>query len=127
MESIPIKLNLFKRKAVDSSHCLICWTKPEIVLHALWNCKTTQDVWGSSLRRLQKCSVGVGSFHDLLSQFFNPMPNEISVEMAVITHKIWKRRNLMVFEDSFISLEKLVLQSYKIMEEYSNAVTKSQA
>lgn len=126
LESIPTKLNLFKTKVVESSHCLICLSEPESVIHALWSCKAAQDVWGSSSRRLQKCSVEVSSFHNLLFHFFTTMPVEVLVEIVVIAHWIWKGRNLVVFEVKFISLEKLVLQAHYILEDYRCAVIEIQ-
>ncbi|XP_040987783.1 uncharacterized protein LOC121235501 [Juglans microcarpa x Juglans regia] len=75
-ESLPTNQILFKRKIVESPLCPVCRMEPESASHILWRCKSTQDVWRFSFKRLQKVVVLDSSFKDLL----------------------WKRRNAVVFE-----------------------------
>ncbi|XP_042944554.1 uncharacterized protein LOC122278431 [Carya illinoinensis] len=127
LEALPTKLNLFKRKMVDSSKCILCSTEPEFVIHALWSCKSAQDVWSSCSRRLQKCSVDETSFQNFLSYFFSTIPKEIPDEVAVTVYQLWRRSNSFVFGGKFTPLDKLALQSHQVLEDYRNSMKESEA
>ncbi|XP_042964722.1 uncharacterized protein LOC122298944 [Carya illinoinensis] len=44
-ESLPTKLNLFKKRIVESPFCPVCQLEQESVMHALWSYASVQDVW----------------------------------------------------------------------------------
>ncbi|XP_042962386.1 uncharacterized protein LOC122296649 [Carya illinoinensis] len=56
LESLPTKLNLFKKKIVDSPLCPICCRSEETVAHILWNCSSAMDVWSNGPMIFQKSS-----------------------------------------------------------------------
>ncbi|XP_042980188.1 uncharacterized protein LOC122310339 [Carya illinoinensis] len=115
-ESLPTNLNLLKKKVVTSPLCLICLTEEEIVFHALWSCKSAQDVWYLGSRQLQKMSSFAESFRELLESMLEKFPSEILCEMAVTAKLLWHQRNNLVFEDSFSSP---AILSKKILAELS--------
>ncbi|XP_042980012.1 uncharacterized protein LOC122310200 [Carya illinoinensis] len=106
-ESLPTNLNLLKKKVVTSPLCPICLTKEETVSHALWSCKSAQDVWYLGSKQLQKMSSFAESFRELLESMLDKFPSEVLCEMAVTAKLLWHRRNCLVFEDSFSSPAKL--------------------
>lgn len=56
MESLPTRLNSVKRRIIEENVCLICTRFLELVMHALWDCDATQDVWARNLAKQQKSS-----------------------------------------------------------------------
>ncbi|XP_042972903.1 uncharacterized protein LOC122304700 [Carya illinoinensis] len=68
-ESLPMCVNLFKRKMVDSPLCPVCHRVPESVTHAIWSCSAAQDVWSMSAGRIQKLNVEGGPFLEVLKQY----------------------------------------------------------
>jgi hypothetical protein len=51
---LPTRVNLFKRKVVETSLCLCCKLGEETTIHALWSCPTSRDVWGCGPKIFQK-------------------------------------------------------------------------
>ncbi|XP_042969068.1 uncharacterized protein LOC122301750 [Carya illinoinensis] len=100
-ESLPTKLNLYKRKVVESPLCPIYLLHPEFVAHANWSCKAAQDVWTLSLRRIQKTRVDNGSFREILKDIMANLTDEEIFEMAFTTKQIWNQRTTWVFENIF--------------------------
>ncbi|XP_041016183.1 uncharacterized protein LOC121258706 [Juglans microcarpa x Juglans regia] len=56
-ESLQTNQNLVKRRIRENAMCPICQIERESVTHALWSCSSAQDVWGASLKSLQKIKV----------------------------------------------------------------------
>lgn len=54
LDSLPTNLNLSKKKIVESSMCPICLREQDSVIHVLWECSSTMDVWGKCSRNIQK-------------------------------------------------------------------------
>lgn len=42
---LPTMKNLGQRRVVEDAKCLICLTNEESVMHAIWWCHATTDVW----------------------------------------------------------------------------------
>jgi len=53
---LPTKENLYLQKVVKDTACQLCERESESVRHILWSCPSTQDVWGSGVRKFQKGS-----------------------------------------------------------------------
>ena len=48
--SLPVKLNLLKRKICGNSRCHLCDKGEESVIHALWECDKFRQVWDKRFR-----------------------------------------------------------------------------
>lgn len=114
-EALPTKLNLHKRKVVESPLCLICLVNPKFVSHIVWSCSSVQDIWGLSSRRIQKCRIEESSFREILDHLFFYITDEELAEIAMKTQHIWKRRNTWVFEAKFTPHQQLVNQSTQLL------------
>ncbi|XP_042972882.1 uncharacterized protein LOC122304682 [Carya illinoinensis] len=90
-----------KRKTIEDPACPICRLQPEIVEHILWSCPSARDVWALSVRKLQKASPLFHHFQDLVKGFLENLSKEELKVFAVTSWFIWKRRNEMVFKDTF--------------------------
>jgi hypothetical protein len=51
---LPTKVNLIKRGMVSDSLCPLCEREEEMLLHVLWSCPATRDVWGHGPLTMQK-------------------------------------------------------------------------
>jgi hypothetical protein len=65
---LPTKLNLFKRRVIDSPLCPICNQVEESVEHIVWLCPSAVDVWGCGSRRIQKSNCSNMSFANLFEE-----------------------------------------------------------
>jgi hypothetical protein len=102
MESLlPTKENIFRRKVVRDPNCPICAREPKLVLHILWLCPSTQDVWGCCPMRLQKtCATGTyfNSIWEVMQE--RCREEELSL-MAILARNIWLHRNTVIHEEVF--------------------------
>lgn len=45
--TLSTRHNMCKRKVINDDRCIICQQDEEIVVHTLWNCPATNDVFAS--------------------------------------------------------------------------------
>jgi ribonuclease HI len=115
---LPTKDNLFKRRVVDHTTCLICERDEETVLHALWACPGAQDAWGCGSAKLQKLSTNQLSFLNLIEELMDRCDSE-EIELGVVlTRKIWLRRNSVVYGGFFTHLVQLFKEAKVSVEEF---------
>jgi hypothetical protein len=46
---LPTKTNIFHKRVADNMKCPCCEFEDETILHVLWECPATRDVWGDKL------------------------------------------------------------------------------
>jgi hypothetical protein len=73
----------------------------ESTIHALWSCPSAQDVWGCGPILFQNCPTNIADLVDLLVMLLNRLDEGLSCLIAILAHRIWCRRNRVVFEDTF--------------------------
>lgn len=92
--ALPTRVNLFKRKVVDSPTCSICGCEDETTtLHAIWSCPSARDVWGGGTSPFQKC---VCEGPQVMQVFYYCMQRYDREElnlMVVVSRCIWLRHN----------------------------------
>jgi hypothetical protein len=78
-----------------------CNLVEEFIIHALWNYTEVQDVWSCGLILFQKCPSIFSDMFELVSYLFDKL-NDVLLSLAVaVFHKIWLRRNRLIFEEQF--------------------------
>ncbi|XP_042954744.1 uncharacterized protein LOC122291171 [Carya illinoinensis] len=80
-----------------------------------------QDVWGVSLRKLQKGVVMENSFKELWTLLIADLESEELEEFAATVYQIWKRRNSLVFENRFWDPGKVVEVARSAVSEFKEA------
>ncbi|XP_035550016.1 uncharacterized protein LOC118349461 [Juglans regia] len=90
---LPTKQVLLKRQIVEDGLCPICQSNEENVIHVLWNCSATMDVWGERESPLNKWCSGYKDFRLLWLDMVNRLDVVQLDRVAVILYKIWARRN----------------------------------
>jgi len=107
-EILPTNKNLFKRKVVPAPVCPLCGVDEESTSHVLWRCPAAQAIWSCCGRSINKSVVMEDNFFGIFCYLCDRLDSE-EMELAVIVaHKIWLRRNLMVFGGSIPSPSILV-------------------
>jgi hypothetical protein len=114
---LPTKENHFHRRVVSDQLCPICTIEVESMLHILWTCPPATDVWCSGPKSLQKSRGGGTNFSPVLEALLQRCGSEDFELWAVISRKIWLRRNSFVFGGAFISPSQLVQDACASIED----------
>jgi ribonuclease HI len=100
-EILPTWVNLYRRKIVEDALCPLCGREEETVLHVLWQCPSTADMWSVGCRKLQKWSSNGRDFLHLVEKAFNKCePEEIQL-FAKTARRVCLRRNDFVVGNFF--------------------------
>ncbi|XP_042972810.1 uncharacterized protein LOC122304618 [Carya illinoinensis] len=121
LEALHTKLNLFRKKIVDSPICPICWLAEETTTHALWNCSSAMDVWSQGHIFFQKFFLRVDSFKELFECLSKQCAQPLMDLFLVVTRNIWLRRNKLIFEGSFMHPNLVVKQASISLASYKEA------
>ncbi|XP_042944592.1 uncharacterized protein LOC122278468 [Carya illinoinensis] len=101
-DSLPIYVNLFKRKVVSDPLRPICTREEESTLHALWNCEAAKDICCLCSKKLHKSS----SSHLTMLVFFETLIEVLNAdelqEFVVVARQLWLRRNSCIFNNHFM-------------------------
>jgi hypothetical protein len=73
---IPTRVNLQKKGIALDPSCIFCNMEAETTMHILWNCPSSNDVWGACAKRWQKCTKGGDSFLDLMEELIDKCKEE---------------------------------------------------
>jgi hypothetical protein len=98
---LPTRSNLSKRRVVEDNMCPCCKREPETVMHVIWSCPASLDVWGGGNSSFHKCNYDSVSFADLLENIMQQFRRDEVELFVVIARCIWLRRNSLVFEVKF--------------------------
>ncbi|KAJ0087890.1 hypothetical protein Patl1_32318 [Pistacia atlantica] len=95
---LPTKCNLVKKRVIEDPFCSFCCSEEEDVLHALWGCAATKDIWSSYSLTFQKMNDNFIDFRELVMFFLSELEEKHLVEFGVVVSKIWQRRNELTFK-----------------------------
>ena len=92
-----------------------------MVIHAIWDCSTAQDVWAGSIARIQK----YGGELDGFMQDFQVMMAKLLVEeletFLVQSWLIWHRRNSVLYGNNMQHPVQLNKRATDFLREYREA------
>jgi len=125
-EILPTKNNLYKRKVVTDQLCPMCGSEAEFVSHALWSCGSAQEVWGSCSGPIQKCSAGAEEFFGVFGTLCDKLEERDLEYFAAIAHKIWARRNRVVFGGAVLPPNILIREALDQAEDFRNANSRAE-
>ncbi|XP_041026969.1 uncharacterized protein LOC121267173 [Juglans microcarpa x Juglans regia] len=100
-EALPTNFNLHKKKIIEKPCCPIYLQEEEIVILALWTCPAAQDVWHQYSRQIKKSPSSFNSLRDLFLELDSVWGQELVEELAVVSERIWLRRNAYDFQKEF--------------------------
>jgi ribonuclease HI len=121
---LPTRDNLGRRGVVDDVVCPLCNREEETVIHALWSCPATQDVWSASITAFQKCSIGAGSFFEVFEAMILRSNREDLALFAATAKGIWHRRNTVVHGGTFSHPNSVALLAGEALRGFWKAMEK---
>jgi len=98
---LPTKQNLLRKGVGVDDLCPCCMLEVESVIHVLWCCPGAQDVWGCGSALFQKCPYFFSDFPELISYLLSKLNADLMSLFVLIFHRIWLRRNRLIFEGQF--------------------------
>ncbi|XP_042950559.1 uncharacterized protein LOC122282640 [Carya illinoinensis] len=88
---------------VDNATCPTCSRGEETVLHVLWDCPASIDVWGEDCSPVKKWRRNYADFRTLWSDFQSKLEEGKLHIVTEVLYGLWKRRNEAIFEGRFKS------------------------
>jgi hypothetical protein len=98
---LPTRVNLAKKGVTTDKLCPICAMEEETVMHVLWSCPASADVWGAGPRRLQKLDGAGRCFSELFDDICRRCDISEVELFAVTARRIWLRRNSVIHGEQF--------------------------
>ena len=117
---LPTKDNLVKRGVLNEDQCIFCLKEKETVLLILWDCPSSQDVWGVCNKNLQKSSMVFSTFLEVVETMMARCNKEEMRMFAVVAKKIWARRNVVIHKDCFQHPNQLVREAQEMLVLFSS-------
>lgn len=99
---LPTKDNLKKRRVLTNDICIFCCRAVETTHHILWDYPSSQDVWCVNGSRIQKRRFEGDDFSELVENLIEFLHKDEIKLFAMIAKRIWKRRNGVVYGETFI-------------------------
>lgn len=78
-------------------------------MHVLWTCPVEVDVYGQGVSPVRKWHTYYGDFTGLWRELLMRLDGQQLDQIAIVSHKLWVRRNRWVFEQKFQSPTALYL------------------
>ncbi len=119
LEALLTKANLFNRHLASSPLCEECHREPKDIMHVIWYCKITNEVWRDYNFWQDLQNSPPMSLAGLLSVLMNNK-NEVEIQSFVATAwLLWNRRNKGRFEQVWVSTQTIKQKSLSLIEEYA--------
>jgi hypothetical protein len=115
---LPTKKSLYKKKIVTDQFCPMCGSEAETNGHVLWWCDSARAVWGSCGGPIQKSSVVAEDFFEIFAYLCARLEVEDLELFDVIAHKIWSRRNRVVFGGSVLPPSILIKEAIELLGDF---------
>ncbi|XP_035547261.1 uncharacterized protein LOC118348858 [Juglans regia] len=122
---LPTKLNLYKKKVINDPRCPICLQGEESVVHVLWTCPASSDVWAEKGSSFQKWNSKGEDFVELWLKMVEGLPQSELERGVAIMHSIWIRRNKWVFDNCFSSPFSVMRKAQVCLDEFQEAQRES--
>ena len=116
---LPTQENLVRRRVVEEARCCFCQNEAKLVLHVLWGCGATQDVWAGSSSRFQKSSTTQVDFLQLVTSLMPKLSGEEWDLFWVTCWQIWHQRNTVMHGGVFQHPSRSSQQALDYLKEYS--------
>ncbi|XP_075633561.1 uncharacterized protein LOC142606033 [Castanea sativa] len=91
--ALPTRENLARCKVVEDGCCQVCRLNSKSVAHMLWQCGVTQDIWASSIRKIQKSITGQPKFMQIVEGLMHKLTEEEQELFWVQCLTIWNQQN----------------------------------
>ncbi|KAL9232423.1 hypothetical protein vseg_007537 [Gypsophila vaccaria] len=114
--------NLHYRHIRDSPLCLLCQDSEETIVHALFDCATTRQVW-SQVDPSMLAWVNLSThFADILKELRASLNHEEFGTTLARIWAMWTIRNNMVFEEDHIQPSTVVVRFVRMISDYAKCM-----
>ena len=114
--ALPTKVNLKKRKMVDTSVCDQCRCLNEDEVHAIWDCVQVREVWEQSCADVRNKYLNVENMCDLVSIMKAEGKN---MEVFVMSSwLIWMQRNKLRTNEATQPCSKIAQSASSLLVEF---------
>ena len=118
---LPTFEKLRQRRIIGNDLCPICNRVPEIILHAVWECAATQDVWaGCPFLLLQKGLTVQVFMLRLMEDLLDKLPLDFLEFFMVLCWLLWHRPNRVVHGGFLQDPGSLVGRARSLLVEFSD-------
>lgn len=115
---LPTKQNLLRKGVGVDDLCPCYMLEVESVIHVLWCCLGAQDVWGCGSPLIQKCPSFFSDFAELISYLLSKLNADLMCLSVLIFHRIWLRRNRLIFEGHFSPPLKVFSEASSLFDDF---------
>lgn len=115
---LPTKEKLFRRKIVPDLGCPKCGKEAESNGHLLWWCDASKAVWAECSQRIQKCTIKEEYFLTIFGKLSDRLEQEDLELVAMVTQKIWLRRNRVVFGEPVMPPSCLLKSAIESLDDF---------
>ena len=116
---LPAQEKLVRRRVMNEARCCFCQNEAKLVLHVLWGCGATQDVWAGSSSRFQKSSTTQVDFLQLVTSLMPKLSGEEWDLFWVTCWQIWHQRNTVMHGGVFQHPSRSSQRALDYLKEYS--------
>ena len=120
-ESLPTKLNLYKRKVTSNSRCDLCHHEIEDSIHDLWGCIRLKEIWWEEQTCRNLLQENFASFWDQFQGFLHYKRPMLAETFAVIAWSIWYNRNARRMGKSSLPTHKIYADAVERLSEFHKA------
>ena len=100
LDILPTRANLACRRVPIDPKCVVCGSSDKTVLHILWQCPLTRNVWALVKGKLQKCDSSARTFFSLAQNLKERLSYKEFKLWTMVAWSIWNARNRIYFEAS---------------------------
>ncbi|XP_041027010.1 uncharacterized protein LOC121267230 [Juglans microcarpa x Juglans regia] len=125
LSEVPTILRIkesIQKECTGDPRCPICLQNEESVVHVLWSCPASTDVWAERGSPVHKWNSNGGGFEELWQEMVRKLRQSELERVVAIMHSIWYRRNAWVFESSFSSPKSVIKKALVRLDDYQKAL-----
>jgi ribonuclease HI len=119
-DSLPSKLNLWKRKVVQDPICELCSAQTEDLVHAFWDCPSIHSAWAKEDWLSSICEDRATDFFDLWTRVAGLSSPNMEV-FSTMCWVIWQRRNKLRLNKPAEKAENVGIFARGYLEEFSQS------
>ena len=120
-ESLPTKMNLFKRKATANPTCDRCHCEKEDTMHALWGYISLKEIWWEEQTRKIHLHENFANFRYLFQGFVLYKRPMLAETFVVLAWSTWFNRNAKRMGKSFLPNHKIYVDAIEQLREFQMA------
>ena len=118
LDILPTRANLACRRVPIDPKCVVCGSSDKTVLHILWQCPLTRNVWALVKGKLQKCESSARTFFSLAQNLKERLSYKEFELWTMVAWSIWNARNRFYFEASQIPPHAILKSVEMFLDDY---------